>query len=85
MNKCIKFFTEDYSRKRPKTPFIFFAMEHRPVLRVENPEMSQKDITRKLGSIYMENKDTDEFQKYKNTAKEEKKKYLLYKKMEKCR
>lgn len=58
--------------KRPKSAYLFFCQEQRPVIKENNPEMSTTDITSQLGVEWQNIKDTDAVAEYKELAEADK-------------
>lgn len=61
--------------KRPKSAYIFFCQDKRPEVRENNPEMKATEVTKELGAMWNEIKETDDALDYFNLAKEDKVRY----------
>ena len=61
--------------KRPKSAYIFFCQDKRPEVREQNPEMKATEVTKELGAMWNEIKETDDALDYFNLAKEDKVRY----------
>lgn len=61
--------------KRPKSAYIFFCQDKRPEVREQNPEMKATEVTKELGAMWNEIKETDDALEYINLAKEDKVRY----------
>lgn len=61
--------------KRPKSGYIFFCQEKRSEVREANPDMKATDITKELGMMWNEIKETDEASEYIQLAKDDKIRY----------
>jgi hypothetical protein len=63
------------SPKNASGPYIFFCKEERELVKKEMPELTAKEIMAELGKRWKEIKDTDEVEKYKKMAEEDKIRY----------
>ncbi len=61
--------------KNAKSAYIFFCADKRAEVKEENPELSAKEITIKLGEMWKEIKDTEEAKKYNEMASTDKDRY----------
>ena len=61
--------------KRPKSGYIFFCQEKRSEVKEANPDMKATDITKELGMMWNEIKETDEASEYMQLAKDDKIRY----------
>jgi len=61
--------------KRPKSAYIFFCQDKRPEVREQNPEMKATEVTKELGAMWNEIKETDDALEYINLAKKDKVRY----------
>jgi len=61
--------------KNAKSGYLFFCQEMRAQVKEENPDISPKEITTKLGAMWKEIKDTDEVKKYFQMSEADKDRY----------
>ena len=61
--------------KNASGPYIFFCKEERENVKKEMPDLTAKEIMTELGKRWKEIKDTDEVEKYKKMAEEDKVRY----------
>jgi len=61
--------------KNAKSAYIFFSTENRPLLKEQNPELTSKEITVKLGELWKGIKDTPEAEKYNQLSLADKNRY----------
>ena len=59
--------------KRAKSPYIFFCIENRPVIKQNNPEMKPKEIVAEMGRIWREiDKESQQYKKYVKLSEQDK-------------
>jgi high mobility group protein B4 len=61
--------------KNAKSAYMFYCQEMRASVKEENPDLSDKEITIKLGEMWKEVKETDEVEKYNQMASSDKDRY----------
>ncbi len=61
--------------KNAKSAYMFYCQEMRAEVKEQNPELSAKEITAKLGAMWKEIKDNEEVEKYNELAAADKDRY----------
>ena len=67
---------DDNKPKRNVSAYIFFCKEHRVVIKENNPGLTPKEITHKLGVQWNAVKNTLEVEKYNKMADDDKQRYM---------
>lgn len=67
--------TKKTGPKRPKSAYIFFCQDKRSEVKESNPTMKATDVTKELGMMWNEIKETDEAEQYIELAKGDKNRY----------
>jgi len=67
---------EKKAPKRPISAYIYFCKEKRPEVKEANPDMKATDVTKELGLMWKEIKDTEEANQYIELAKADKERYI---------